>query len=78
MTNRTSCILEPTAARRHPPEARRAIENTDCLLCVGVRFTDVATGFFSDRLHSDKLIHIRAFEATIGTVHITGSLASKC
>jgi indolepyruvate decarboxylase len=55
-----------------PPEVRRAIENADCLVCVGVRFTDVATGFFSDRLHSDKLVHIRAFEATIGTVHVPG------
>jgi indolepyruvate decarboxylase len=55
-----------------PPEVRRAIESADCLLCVGVRFTDVATGFFSHRLHSDKLVHIRAFEATIGTVHVTG------
>jgi indolepyruvate decarboxylase len=54
-----------------PPEVRGAIENADCLLCVGVRFTDVATGFFSHRLHSDKLIHIRAFETTMGTVHVT-------
>src|SRR6516165_6062306 len=55
-----------------PPEVRVAIESADCLLCVGVRFTDTATGFFSHRLRSEALINIRAFDVTVGTTHVPG------
>jgi indolepyruvate decarboxylase len=54
------------------PEVRGAIENADCLLCVCVRFTDVATGFFSHRLLSAELINIRAFDVSIGATHVPG------
>ena len=49
---------------------RVAIESADCLLCVGVRFSDVATGFFSHRLNCEELIHIRPFDVTVGTTHV--------
>jgi indolepyruvate decarboxylase len=55
-----------------PPEVRVAIESADCVLCVGVRFTDTATGFFSHRLRSEALINIRAFDVTVGTTHVPG------
>jgi indolepyruvate decarboxylase len=69
--NRTNSIWEPIAAQRLPG-VRVAIESADCLLCVGVRFTDAATGFFSHRLQAEELIHIRAFDVTIGTTHVPG------
>src|ERR1700745_1825366 len=53
-----------------PPEVRVAIESADCLLCVGVRFTDSATGFFTHRLRSEALINIRAFDVTVGATHV--------
>ena len=59
-----------------PPEVRVAIESADCLLCVGVRFTDTATGFFSHRLRSEALINIRAFDVTVGTTHVPGVAGS--
>jgi indolepyruvate decarboxylase len=59
------------------PEARVAIESADCLLCVGVRFTDTATGFFSHRLRSEALINIRAFDVTVGTTHVPGVVSSE-
>src|SRR5215831_7370832 len=60
-----------------PPEVRVAIESADCLLCVGVRFTDTATGFFSHRLRPEALIHIRAFDVTVGTTHVPGVAGSE-
>jgi indolepyruvate decarboxylase len=54
------------------PEVRVAIESADCLLGVGARFTDTATGFFSHRLRSEALINIRAFDVTVGTTHVPG------
>jgi indolepyruvate decarboxylase len=55
-----------------PSEVRVAIESSDCLLCVGVRLTDTATGFFSHRLRSEALINIRAFDVIVGTTHVPG------
>jgi indolepyruvate decarboxylase len=60
-----------------PPEVRVVIESADCLLCVGVRFTDTATGFFSHRLRSEALINIRAFDVTVGTTHVPGVAGSE-
>jgi indolepyruvate decarboxylase len=60
-----------------PPEVRVAIESADCLLCVGVRFTDTATGFFSHRLRSEAFINIRAFNVTVGTTHVPGLAGSE-
>jgi indolepyruvate decarboxylase len=60
-----------------PPEVRVAIEHADCLLCVGVRFTDTATGFFSHRLRSEALINIRAFDVSVGTTHVPGVAGSE-
>jgi indolepyruvate decarboxylase len=54
------------------PEVRVVIESADCVLCVGVRFTDTATGFFSHRLRSEARINIRAFDVTVGTTHVPG------
>jgi indolepyruvate decarboxylase len=59
------------------PQVRVAIESADCLLCVGVRFTDTATGFFSHRLRSEALINIRAFDVTVGTTHVPGVAGSE-
>jgi indolepyruvate decarboxylase len=60
-----------------PAEVRVAIEAADCLLCVGVRFTDTATGFFSHRLRCEALINIRAFDVTVGTTHVPGVAGSE-
>src|ERR1700745_931925 len=60
-----------------PPEVRVAIERADCLLCVGVRVTDTATGFFSPPLRPEALINIRAFDVTFGTTHVPGVAGSE-
>jgi indolepyruvate decarboxylase len=54
-----------------PPEIRDAVEMADCLVCVGVRFTDTSTGFFSHRLQMDQLVYIRAFDVMIGSMYLS-------
>jgi indolepyruvate decarboxylase len=54
------------------PIVRAAIESADCLLCIGVRLTDAATGIFSHRLRSEQIIHIRAFDVTIDMDNMPG------
>ncbi|ADV84305.1 alpha-keto acid decarboxylase family protein [Terriglobus saanensis] len=46
---------------RSSPEVRSAIENSDCLLCIGTRFTDVATGLFSHTLNAASMIDLYPF-----------------
>jgi indolepyruvate decarboxylase len=60
-----------------PLDVRVAIESADCLLCVGARFTDTATGFFSHRLRSEALINIRAFDVTVGATHVPAVVGSE-
>jgi TPP-dependent 2-oxoacid decarboxylase len=54
-----------------PPEVRDAIEQSDCLLAIGVRRTDSTSGFFSDSLPPDT-IHIRGYSVDIGTENYQG------
>jgi indolepyruvate decarboxylase len=48
------------------PEVRQAIEGSDCLICVGTRFTDVATGLFTHQLDSKSIIDLQPFGLRIG------------
>ena len=48
------------------PEVRQAIENSDCLICVGTRFTDVATGLFTHQLDSKSIIDLQPFGLRVG------------
>ncbi len=43
------------------PETRQLIEGSDCLICVGARFTDVASGFFTHHLDSESIIDLQPF-----------------
>jgi indolepyruvate decarboxylase len=47
-------------------EVRRAIEGSDCLICVGTRFTDVATGLFTHQLNSRTIIDLQPFGLKVG------------
>jgi len=59
------------------PATRSAIEEADCLLCIGVRFTDMATGLFTHQLRPEAQIHLRAFDAAIGMEHFAGVTARE-
>ena len=47
-------------------EVRRAIEGSDCLICVGTRFTDVASGFFTHQLDPKTIIYLQPFGLRVG------------
>jgi indolepyruvate decarboxylase len=44
---------------------REAVESSDCLICVGTRFTDVATGLFSHKLDASLQINVEPYSVTI-------------
>lgn len=54
------------AAEGSSPEIRRAIEETDVTLCVGVRFTDTLTAGFTQHLPAERVIDLQPFHATVG------------
>jgi hypothetical protein len=51
--------------------------SADCLLCVGVRFTDTATEILQPPSPIRAVINIRAFDVTFGTTHVPGVAGSE-
>jgi indolepyruvate decarboxylase len=43
------------------PEVQQAIEGSDCLICVGTRFTDVASGLFTHQINPKSVIDLQPF-----------------
>jgi TPP-dependent 2-oxoacid decarboxylase len=48
------------------PEVKQRIEEADCLLCIGAKFTDVGTGGFSHHLDPHNIIELHPGYACIG------------
>ena len=46
------------------PHIRQAVEDSDCLISIGVRLTDVGTGYFTQQL-PQKYIHLTRQHATV-------------
>jgi indolepyruvate decarboxylase len=46
-------------------EVRKTVEGSDCLVCIGVRFTDVATGLFTHNLMPGAQIHLHSFSVSL-------------
>jgi indolepyruvate decarboxylase len=67
------------------PEVLQAIEGSDCLICVGTRFTDVASGLFTHQLNSKSIIDLQPFGLkagdeffnAIGTAELLSGLLAK-
>jgi indolepyruvate decarboxylase len=51
---------------------RDAVENADCLIGVGLRFTDSSTGLFSQRISRDTFIDLRRHDLSVGAVQMPG------
>jgi indolepyruvate decarboxylase len=47
------------------PTVRAAVEDSDCLLCFGPRFTDVASGLFTHNISPDSVIHLQPFSVSL-------------
>jgi TPP-dependent 2-oxoacid decarboxylase len=69
--NRMSFVLELTGGGDLHREREMRLKALICMLCLGVRFSDASTGFFSHKLQLDQLVYIRAFDVTIGTMYLT-------
>jgi indolepyruvate decarboxylase len=48
-----------------PPAIKDRVEGSDCLICVGTRFTDVSTGFFSHKLPEGSVIELNPYSIKI-------------
>lgn len=54
------------------PQTREIVENSDCLIGIGVRFTDVATGLFSHQIDFQNYIEIRQSFVGVGKQNFSG------
>jgi indolepyruvate decarboxylase len=59
------------------PAVRAAVEDSDCLLCFGTRFTDVATGFFTHELNPKAVIELHPFSVKLRGESFTAVLAAE-
>jgi indolepyruvate decarboxylase len=51
---------------------RAIVENADCVIGIGLRFTDSSTGLFSQRINPETFIDLRRHDLSIGTVQMPG------
>jgi indolepyruvate decarboxylase len=56
---------------------REAVEAADCLICVGTRFSDVATGLFSHNLDAATQINVEPYGVTIDGETLSAVYASE-
>ncbi|MDF2991340.1 MAG: pyruvate decarboxylase [Microbacterium sp.] len=63
--------LGPYLGAASEPTVREAIEGAEVLVMAGVQFTDLTTGFFSERIDPDRTIEIRGESTSIGAQRFT-------
>ncbi|ABE35826.1 hypothetical protein DR64_5459 [Paraburkholderia xenovorans LB400] len=51
---------------------RSIVENADCLIGVGLRFTDTSTALFSQHFNPEAFIDLRRHDLSLGTTQIPG------
>ncbi|MFM0277774.1 thiamine pyrophosphate-binding protein [Paraburkholderia sediminicola] len=51
---------------------RTVVENADCLIGVGLRFTDTSTALFSQRIDHDTFVDLRRHDLSIGATQMPG------
>src|SRR5260370_7678473 len=55
-----------------PPEIFERVAEADCVICLGVRFVDATSGWFSQSLDAAAVIPIQPFDGTIGDDYFAG------
>jgi indolepyruvate decarboxylase len=58
------------------PEVFERVAEADCVVCLGVRFVDATSGWFSQALDAAAAIHIQPFDVTIGDDYFAGVAAA--
>jgi indolepyruvate decarboxylase len=51
---------------------RSIVENADCLIGIGLRFTDTSTALFSQHINPDTFIDLRRHDLSIGAIPMPG------
>jgi indolepyruvate decarboxylase len=59
------------------PAVRMAVEDSDCLLCFGARFTDVATGLFTHEIDPKSVIDLQSFHVKFDGELLTAVVATE-
>lgn len=59
------------------PTVRSIVENADCLIGVGMRFTDTSTALFSQRINVETYIDLRRHDLSIGTTQMPGVMLKE-
>jgi len=59
------------------PEIFERVAEADCVICLGVRFVDATSGWFSQALDAAAVIHIQPFDVTIGGDYFAGVAAAE-
>jgi indolepyruvate decarboxylase len=54
------------------PATRALVEDADCLVGIGLRFTDTSSGLFSHHIDTERLIHLRRHDLDIGREPVPG------
>ncbi|MXV45010.1 alpha-keto acid decarboxylase family protein [Saccharibacter sp. 17.LH.SD] len=70
LNERSAWYVGGYAGAASPPNVRQAIEESDCLIGVGVRLTDTSSGFFTSKIDPLHFIDMRAHDLSIGKNHI--------
>lgn len=55
-----------------PAATRKLIEQSDCLIGIGVRFSDVGSAYFTHRINTDHYIEIKQYDVTIDQENYPG------
>lgn len=71
--NETSGVYIGTyAGAASAAHVRTAVENADCLIGIGLRFTDTSTALFSQRINKEIFVDLRRHDLSIGAVQMPG------
>lgn len=54
------------------PEVRELVEDSDCLMGIGVRFSDAATGFFTHNIQKNNFISIKQYDVNTSSHNFPG------
>jgi indolepyruvate decarboxylase len=59
------------------PAARAAVEDSDCLLCFGARFTDVSSGLFTHEINPASVIDLQPFSVKLDAEFFSAVVAKE-
>lgn len=48
------------------PDIKQLVENSDCLIGIGLRFTDASTALFTHKINEQSFIDIKRYDLAIG------------